>query len=162
MPETASVISVLLPAPPEQVFWDLLDPSSVPTYDSHIQDWTPREHPLKIGTLIDYRARVGRLWLRASAKLVAFDPPSHLEAHQVEPPLPFRSRLTWDLEDEDGGTRLTYRLALTGPPLTGPIRRSMLGLLTSHLATEVPALADRYRANGVGADRRSQSYRQRP
>jgi uncharacterized protein YndB with AHSA1/START domain len=145
MPETAAVISVLLRASPEQVFWDLLDPGSVPTYDSHIRDWMPREHPLRVGTLIDYRARVGRLWLRASAKLVAFDPPRHLEAHQVAPPSPFRSRLTWDLEHEDGGTRLTYRLALTGPPLTGLVRRSILGLLTSHLATEVPALADRYR-----------------
>jgi uncharacterized protein YndB with AHSA1/START domain len=144
MPETVAVFTVLLPAPPERVWWDLLDPASVPGYDSHIRDWTPREDPLRVGTRIDYQARVGWLWLRAGAKLVAFDPPRHLEAHQVAPRSPFRSRLTWDLEPVNDGTRLTYRLALTGPPLTGLLRRSMLGLLASHLATEVPALADRY------------------
>ena len=45
MSETVYQQSVVLTAPPEQVFWDLLDPSHVAGYDSHMRSWQPREWP---------------------------------------------------------------------------------------------------------------------
>jgi uncharacterized protein YndB with AHSA1/START domain len=152
MAETVLVKQVTLPAAPERIFWDLLDPAAVPEYDSHMRSWQPRELPLREGSRVDYEARVGRRWMKVGAVFTAFDPPRHLAVRQVSPPSPLRSSLTWDLEPFDGGTRFTYRFVVTGPPGTGWIRRRLLAMFTSHLDVELPALADRYRDAAGAAD----------
>lgn len=136
---------VIIPAEPTRIFWDLLDPANVPTYDSHFQYWIPRVHPPKVGTKVDFKARVGRIWLTAVSEFVEFDPPEHLALRQVSPPSPMRSRLTWNLEPTDEGTRFTYRFELSSPPGTGWLRAWLLRAFTGHLDDELPALADRYR-----------------
>ena len=145
MGETAYEQSVVLPAPPERVFWDLLEPSHVAGYDSHMRSWQPREWPPTVGTRVDFEAKVGPFWLKAGSEFVAFDPPSHLAVRQVSPPSPFRSRLTWDLTDRADGTEFTYRFVLSSPPGFRWLGAWLMGLFTSHLAEEIPALANRYR-----------------
>lgn len=145
MSETVYQQSAILPAPPGQVFWDLLEPSHVAGYDSHMRSWQPREWPPTVGTRVDFEAKVGSMWLKGGSEFVAFDPPGHLELRQVSPPSPFRSRLTWDLADTGDGTEFTYRFVLSSPPGLRWLGARLLGLFTSHLGNELPALANRYR-----------------
>lgn len=137
--------TVDLPATPDRVFWDLLDPSNVPDYDSRMRSWVPRGLPPGIGTRVDFEAKVGPVWMRAVSEFVSFDAPHHLELRQVSPPTPFRSRLTWDLVPTEGGTSFTYRFELSSPPGLDRLGAWLLGQFTSHLAEDLPALAERYR-----------------
>lgn len=137
--------SVVLPAPPDRVFWDLLEPSHVAGYDSHMRSWQPRDWPPTVGTGVDFEAKVGRLWLTGASEFVSFDPPRHLELRQVSPSSPFRSRLTWTLTDTDTGTEFAYRFVLSSPRGLGWLGARLLRLFTSHLDEELPALANRYR-----------------
>jgi hypothetical protein len=137
--------SVILPARQEQVFWDLLEPSHVAGYDSHTRTWQPRQWPPTVGTRVDFEAKMGPMWLKGVSEFVAFDPPGHLEVRQVSPPSPFRSRLTWDLVGIGNETEFTYRFVLSSPAGMGWVGARLLGVFTSHLREELPALANRYR-----------------
>lgn len=135
---------VWLPAPPERVFWYLLNPGHVASYDSHLRSWQPREWPPRVGTRTDFEAKLGPVWLSGVSEIVAFDPPTRLALRQVSPPSPFRSRMTWDLMDRDGGALFAYRFEVSSPPGLGWVGGRLLRLFTGHLDAELPALAGRF------------------
>ena len=136
---------VELDATPEVVFWDLLQPAHVVEYDSRFRSWTPREQPLRLGTEVDFVARAFGIWTKGTSQVVAFDPPHHIELRLVRPPGPLKARLTWNLvETGSGGTSFEYRFQIIAPPGLRWIGRLVLQQFTSHLDTELPALARRY------------------
>ena len=130
---------------PDVVFWDLIDPEHVVEYDSRFRSWAPREQPLRVGTEIDFVARAFGVWAKGTSEVVAIDPPHHIELRLVRPPGPLRSRLTWDLvETATGGTSFEYRFEIAAPRGLGWLGGLVLQQFTSHLETELPALARRY------------------
>lgn len=136
--------TVELPAPPDVVFWDLLEPEHVPDYDPSIRSWRARAVPPVVGTRIDFVGRFGAFWAKGVSEVTGFEPPGHFAVRLVSPPTPFRSRLTWDLAPRNGGTAFTYRFVLLSPPGLGAVGRRMLGVWTDHLDDALPALAGRY------------------
>lgn len=88
MPNIVYERAVLLPAAPEVVFWDLLEPSNVPDYDSRMRSWVPRDFPPEVGTRVDFEARVGPVWAKGVSEFVVFDPPHRLEVQLVKPKTP--------------------------------------------------------------------------
>lgn len=136
--------SVVLPAPAERVFWDLLEPSHVAEYDSHMRTWLPRDWPPAVGTVVDFEARLGRFWLKGASEFVEFDPPHRLALRQVSPPSPLQSRLTWDLAPVTEGVAFTYRFSVRAPRMMDWLGRWLLRVFTEHLDEELPALVSRY------------------
>lgn len=86
------------PAPSDIVFWDLLQPEHVVEYDSSFRSWTPRDDPPRVGTKVDFFARVLGMWSKGISEFSAFDAPHHLERRLVRPASPLRSRLTWEVD----------------------------------------------------------------
>ena len=52
--------------------------------------------------------------------------------------------MTWSLAGTDTGTSFEYRFEIRAPVGFGWLGRMLLSQFTSHLATELPALARRY------------------
>lgn len=135
---------VVIPASPDVVFWDLLEPAHVPQYDSHFRSWVPRDRPPRVGTRVDFTAKVFGMWSKGTSEFTAFDPPRHLALRLVKPSGPLHSRVTWDLSDTDGGTSFAYRFEITTPRGLGWLAKTLLAQFTSHLDAELPALARRH------------------
>lgn len=133
-----------LPAPSDVVFGDLLQPEHVAEYDSHFRSWVPREQPPRVGTKVDFVARVFGVWSKGTSEFVAFSAPHHLELRLVRPSTPLRSSITWDLTDTESGSSLEYRFVIDAPQGLGWLAKLLLRQFTSHLDVELPALAHRY------------------
>ncbi|MEX2279797.1 MAG: SRPBCC family protein [Acidimicrobiia bacterium] len=137
-----------LPAAPDVVFWDLLEPVNVAEYDSHFRSWVPRERPPRLGTKVDFVAKVFGVWSKGASEFVAFEAPHHLELRLVRPPTPLKSLMTWDLVETDTGTSFEYRLEIHTPVGLGWLGQTLLSQFTSHLESELPALARRFQKLG--------------
>lgn len=137
--------TVQLPTRCEVVFWDLLEPEHVAEYDSRFRSWIPRDQPPRVGTRVDFVAKVFGIWSRGTSEFTSFEPPQRIELELVSPPSPLGSRLGWNLTDSDTGCTFEYQFEIRAPRGLGWLAKSVLGQLTSHLETELPALVERYR-----------------
>jgi len=137
--------SVRLPARPDVVFWDLLEPRNVADYDSRMRSWIPRDYPPEVGTRVDFEAKLGPVWSKGVSEVVGFDPPHHIEVQLMKPQLPVRSTMTWRLIPTEEGTEFTYRFSAAAPRGMGWLGHWLVRLATAHLDTELPALVDRYK-----------------
>ncbi len=133
-----------LSAPPEVVFWDLLEPGHVVEYDSHFRSWVPRDQPPRVGTHVDFVAKVFGMWSKGTSEFIVFEAPHRLELRLVRPPSPLESSLTWGLVATDTGTSFAYRFEIDAPLGLGWLSKLLLKQFTSHLDEALPALAQRY------------------
>ncbi len=144
MPNSVYERAVRLPADPEVVFWDLLEPGNVPDYDSRMRSWMPRDYPPKVGTRVDFEAKLGPMWSKGVSEFAVFDPPHHLEVQLIKPKTPIRFNMTWLLAPTEDGTEFTYRFHTQAPRGLGWLGHRILRLATSHLDIELPAVINRY------------------
>lgn len=144
MSESATVKRVTLGTDCATVFWDLLEPSHVSSYDSRMRRWNPAEYPPRVGTEVDFEMRLAGRWTKGRSRFETFDPPHHIVLTQISPPSPFRFEVAWVLKPSDDGCEFEYRFTVTSPPGLGWLGRLLLRSATSHLDDEVPALATRY------------------
>lgn len=144
MPNSVYERTVRLPARPDVVFWDLLEPGHVADYDSRMRSWIPRDFPPEVGTRVDFESKLGPVWSKGVSEVVGFDPPHHIEVQLVKPKLPIRSTMTWRLIPTEQGTEFTYRFCAETPKGMGWLGQWLVRLATAHLDIELPALVDRY------------------
>lgn len=144
-----------LPAPPEKVFWTLLDPEKVPTYDRSFEYWRPEEFPPKVGTQNHFKVRFGPLSMKGTSRFRAFDPPHGMTVESVKPSWPFSIRSHWELVPAGGGTRFTYSWEVDAPTGLGWMANLLAGLYWRRIGRETPGLSvlfadDREESGSVG------------
>ncbi|MFP5331916.1 MAG: SRPBCC domain-containing protein [Acidimicrobiia bacterium] len=145
MSESVTVKRVVLHADCQTVFWDLLEPSHVPSYDSRMRRWQPSEFPPTVGTTADFEMKMAGVWMRGRSRFTEFDPPHRLALVQVRPPSPFGFEVEWTLTPHPPGCVFEYRFRASSPLGLGWLGGVLLRTVTSHLEVEIPALATRYR-----------------
>lgn len=144
MSESETVKRVTLGTDCATVFWDLLEPSHVSSYDSRMRRWNPTEYPPRVGTTVDFEMKVAGMWARGRSRFTDFEPPYRLALVQISPPSPFRFELRWDLTPNDDSCEFEYRFTVRSPLGLGWLGRILLRSATSHLDEDLPALATRY------------------
>lgn len=133
--------TVDIPVPPEQAFWTLLERAREGNLDSSFEYWCPREWPPAVGTLNDFKAKLGLLSMKGLSRFAAFDPPGRLLIESVKPAWPIFTRMSWDLDQIETGTRYSYRMEVCAARGSGWAARLMLRRYDRKMAVDVPRLA---------------------
>ncbi len=109
-----AVSEIHVDAPPERVFELLCDVSRHPVWAGSGEPVAAKlvgEGPLKLGSLFDVEERFGRgRRVDVRCEVCAFDPPKELRwrVSQLTRPPEFRSEWSFELEPENGGTRVRH------------------------------------------------------
>lgn len=140
MQASAFAHTVDLPVDCATAFGFLTDSARVPGYDTDFRSWVPRDDPLRLGTLVDFEARYGRIWAKGTSRIEAVEPPHRLALTLVRPRTPIGSHLVWEFEPADPGCRFTYRFEVRAPGGLGWAGRRMLALATAGMADKLDAL----------------------
>lgn len=133
--------SVGIPAKPDVVFPRLLDAARDGQLDPSFEYWRPRDWPPTIGTLIDFKARVGLIGMKGVSRFAEYGPPRHLLIESVRPRWPFFVRMSWDLDPAGDGTRYTYRMEIDAASGVVWLARSMLRRYDRQMAKDIETLA---------------------
>lgn len=133
--------TVDIPAFLEQAFWTLLERAREGKLDSSFEYWHPREWPPAVGTHSDFKAKVGLFAMTGVSRFAEFDPPHHLLIESVKPAWPIFTRMSWDLDQIEAGTRYSYRMEVYAARGFGLAARVMLGVYDRRMASDVPRLA---------------------
>jgi|SRR5579859_5235561 len=96
-------ISVHIKRPVAEVFEYLNDPAKMPEWNSTLEEATPSETPVKVGTRIRLRARMLGRKIEGTTEVVEYEPNKRV-VHRLDRPFPVKSITTF--QAENGGTRL--------------------------------------------------------
>ncbi len=140
-------ISVHINRPVAEVFKYLNDPTKMPEWNPIIEEATPSETPVKVGTRIRLRGRMLGRKIEGTTEVVEYEPNKRV-VQKLDEPFPLKSITTF--QAENGGTRLVS--ASEGQPggffkLAEPIlariakKQAQAGLETAKelLEAQVPA-----------------------
>ena len=96
-------ISVHVNRPVAEVFRYLNDPTKMPEWNSTIEEATPSETPVKVGTRIRTRGRMLGRKIEATAEVVEYEPNERVVLKSDDP---FSWTAINTFQAENGGTRL--------------------------------------------------------
>jgi uncharacterized protein YndB with AHSA1/START domain len=125
-------ISLYVDRPVADVFKYLNDPARMPEWNSNLEEATPSESPVKVGTRIHLRARMLGRKIEGTTEVVEYEPNKRV-VHKLDRPFPVKSITTF--EAENGGTRLVG--ASEGQP--GGFFKLGEGILTRVLKKQLQA-----------------------
>jgi hypothetical protein len=106
-----------------------MSPETAPRIDPAVRTWTPDRRPIAIGTRFTIRGRLGRLPIRGTSEVVAWDPPNGARFRSVTPTWPARMAAQHTFEVDGLQTRYTWsitfeaRSALAAPLVAAAARR---------------------------------------
>lgn len=96
-------VSVHISRPVNEVFAYMGDPTNVPEWNPMIEDATPSETPLRVGTRVHLQLKFLGRKIELPLEIVEHEPNSRI-AHTFDKP--FKGKVTERYEDEGGGTRV--------------------------------------------------------
>lgn len=103
-------VTVHVGRPVEQVFAFLMDMSKLTSWQANlVKSEQLTEGPLRTGSRFREVRRIGKQESEIQGEITALEPNKRLETRTVTQPL---ARVSYLLEPEHGGTRLTYKFAL--------------------------------------------------
>lgn len=103
-------LTIHLNRPVEQVFAFLMDISKLSTWQSNlIKTESLTEGPLHLGSRFREIRRLGRKESEIQGEIIAFEANKHFETKTLTKP---QVTVSYSLEAENGGTRLTHRFVM--------------------------------------------------
>ena len=101
-----------LHSPPSLVFAVVISPDTARLIDPAVREWRADTRPIGMGTRFSIRGRLGRLPIRGTSEVIAWDPPTFAEFRSVAPTWPFcmTARHRFD-EHSGGGTDYTWTIS---------------------------------------------------
>ncbi len=101
-----------LASPRATVFAVVCSPETAPLIDPAVRQWRPDSRPIGVGTRFAIRGRLGRVPIRGTSEVAAWDPPTLAEFRSVAPTWPFRVTAQHRFAARaDSGTDYTWSMA---------------------------------------------------
>lgn len=103
-------VSVHINRPMEQVFAFVADAKNLRTWQSNlVENEQLTEEPARVGTRFREVRRTGPRQSEIQAEITVFEPHKHFATRTLTGP---QVTVSYDFEDENGGTRLTYKFVM--------------------------------------------------
>jgi uncharacterized protein YndB with AHSA1/START domain len=140
-------VSVRINRPVEEVFAYMEDPKKLPEWNSIVEEATPTETPVRVGTKIQQRAKFLGRKIESTSEVVQHEPNKRFVTQTDKP---FSLTITNTFEPEGGGTRVVVTLEgepggffRLGEPIVGRIAKkqlqAQLDTVKELLEAQVPA-----------------------
>lgn len=135
--------SIILPVPPERAFDLIGDPQNGPRIDPMIRSYQPEGGVMREGGRNNICGRMFGLPYRAVSETTVWEPPRRMVLDTVKPARPVHMTLTQLFEPHPEGTRLTYRMEMSGTmPGGAVVARAVRWFVARNFRQAVPRVLD--------------------
>ena len=104
---------------PPGTFEFVAEPANGPRFDPTILEISTEPYPMRLGSRNTVRMRMLGLPIRATSRVVEFEPGIRMTIESERPSWPARVRATHHFAPDGDGTRYTYRVEISAASGTG-------------------------------------------
>lgn len=130
-----------VPHPVLDVFGAVMSPEIAPLIDPAVRRWDPDRRPIGVGTRFTIRGRFQWLPIRATSRVIVWEPPTRAVFEAERPTWPLRLRATHTFDEIGNETSYTWSITVHHRDAIGRLLVRVLGpLLERTLADQARTL----------------------